>query len=110
MHSFVFDYEEKILGILEHNDEYASPRFHRSFQMPAIAATPWRLGEAPAATVEHLEFEWAKMSVVRDITGMSQLRVLKTRAEAAQLNRLRSFKWFSEEYGEWVPAGQVRRA
>lgn len=112
----VFDRERKILGYFEEPDEVKTEQNFAVRCLPKNGFT--KLSEWPARDVRHnrrdethllptvcaVQFERAVVCVVRDMSGMFHCDVLTTNASADELNRLRGFKWFAEQHGNFRAA------
>ena len=115
MKTAVFDKEKHIIGYLEHDDEFAARQY---FSMRCQPTGPWqkledykprdlrynRRDEAPLLPkAEVVHFEWTRLAVARDDTGAHYCKVLIV-DDAGKLLRLKGFKYYAEEHGEFVPS------
>lgn len=106
--SFVFDYESRLLGVLEHSN---SPEWGRFFNADASPPRhPMRFSDGGCTvgeTARYVRFAWGCMQSSRGIGNDHRADILLVAApDIDHLGNLNGFRWFAEAYG--VPAIKVQ--
>lgn len=105
MKSAVFTKNKEIIGFLEHEHRpFRNRRF--SIRVPRELQPTYKTGVPQpivATTCDIIEFEWGCVGSCRDADEGHHSAIVLIVDRTDLLGKVRGFKWFAEEFGEFIP-------